>query len=156
MAVWIVVLILLAGAGLIAWLRRGDKKNNLPRQSGSSIREPMKSHLRLRPRLERLYLDGRYWGVRIEPEDTTHVCEAALRCAEARYSFESAPRLPLPDCAVTQCACRYVGLEEQRHPPPRRQTPDRREKIRYEPKRDSRRQEKDRRKLSKWDDQGNL
>lgn len=154
MAVWIVALILLAGAGFILWLRHGNTEISNTHHTYTPENDSGKA--RLRPQLERLYQDGRYWGVRIEHGGTGNACEAAVRCADARYSFESAPPLPLPECAVTRCSCRYVGLEEQRQPPPRRQTHDRREKIRYEPKRGSRRLEKDRRKLNKWDDQTNL
>ncbi len=110
----------------------------------------------MRPQLERLYNDGRYWGVRIEHGGPGNACDAVVRCTENRYGFEEAPPLPLPECAAMRCACRYVGVEEQRVPPPRRQLHDRREAIRYEPKRGSRRKEKDRRRLNKWDDQTNL
>ena len=154
MAVWIVALILLAGAGLLIWLRRQPPHDPATRNPRVPERDPLRAKLRLRPQLERLYLDGRYWGVRIEAG--MDACEAARRGAGERYSFENAPPLPLPDCALTRCSCRYAGLEEQRNPPPRRQTPDRRDKIRYEPKRGNRRKEKDRRKLNKWDDQTNL
>lgn len=156
MAVWIVALILLAGAGLLLWLRREGPRTPAARPGRLPERDPLRAKLRLRPQLERLYLDGRYWGVRIEPGEAGDACDAARRCVSGRFSFENAPSLPLPECANTRCSCRYAGLPEQRNPPPRRQTPDRREKIRYEPKRGNRRQEKDRRKLNKWDDQTNL
>lgn len=156
MAAWIVALFLLAGAGILLWLRRGNTEKPTLKQSRIQECDPMRIRLRLRPQLERLYSDGRYWGVCIEPGDNGQVCEAARRIVDKRFSFEGAPPLPLPGCAITQCSCRYAGLEEQRQPPPRRQSSDRRDKIRYEPKRGSRRQERDRRKLSKWDDQGNL
>ena len=153
MAAWIVALILLVGVGAIFWLRRQDSDRTHPIAPAT---RQAHDKPRLRPQLERLYRDGRYWGVRIEHAGAGNVCEAVLRCGDQRYSFENAPPLPLPECAVTRCACRYVGLEEQRMPPPRRQTTDRRETIRYEPKRGSRRKEKDRRKINKWDDQTNL
>ena len=153
MAVWIVVLTLLAGVGAIFWLRRGrpEPARHHPRTSRQDPREP-----RLRPQLERLYRDGRYWGVRIEHDGSGDACEAVRAHGDDRYSFENAPPLPLPECAAMRCSCRYEGLEEQRQPPPRRQTTDRREKIRYEPKRGSRRAQKDRRSLNKWDDQSSI
>ena len=153
MAVWIVAFILLAGAGVIFWLRH-DRSGTSHARPQTTRQDPEKP--RLRPQLERLYRDGRYWGVRIEHDGTGNACEAVLQCSDDRYSFENAPPLPLPECAVTRCSCRYIGLEEQRQPPPRRQTSDRRDKIRYEPKRGSRRREKDRRKLNKWDNQTTL
>jgi hypothetical protein len=154
MAVWIVALILLAGAGAIFWLRQNRSGGTPPPRPQPTRQDPEKP--RLRPQLERLYRDGRYWGVRIEHDGTGNACEAVLQYSDDRYSFENAPPLPLPECAVTRCSCRYIGLEEQRQPPPRRQTSDRRDKIRYEPKRGSRRREKDRRKLNKWDNQTTL
>ena len=154
MAVWILVLILLAGAGFSVWLRCGSVKRNHTNKPLTTHKKPRKAALR--PQLERLHQDGRFWGVRIEHDGAGNACDAVVRATDARYSFERAPPLPLPECIVSRCSCRYVGLEEQRHPPPRRQSHDRRDKIRYEPKRGSRRLEKDRRKLGKWDDQHSL
>ena len=156
MAVWIVALLLLAGAIALFWLRRSDRQETPQPHSPSRGTAAAGAAPRLRPQLERLYQDGRYWGVRIEHGGAGNACEAAMRGADMRYGFEEAPPLPLPECAAMRCACRYVGLEEQRMPLPRRQLHDRRENIRYEPKRGSRRQKKDRRRLNQWDDQSSL
>ncbi len=108
----------------------------------------------MRPQLERLYQDNRFWGVRIEHGGEGNACEAVLAHDQRCYDFKEAPPLPLPDCQALRCSCRYIGVEDRRLSPPRRQTHDRRDKIRYEPTREARRSQPDRRKLNKsWTDQ---
>lgn len=154
MGFWIAALILLAAGVLVFWFTRSDSsQEGYPRRGKDNTRTGAAGPT-LRPQLERLRISGRYWGVRIEHGGAGNACDAVLSLTGASFAFDEAPPLPLPECAAMRCGCRYVGLEERRNGTPRRQTPDRRDKIRYEPKREARRKQPDRRKINKaWTDQ---
>ena len=151
MALWITALLLLAAGVLVYRFTRSEPtQEDYPRRGKAVDRGgPV-----LRPQLERLKASGRYWGVRLEHGGAGNACDAVLSLSGSSFAFEEAPPLPLPECAAMRCGCRYVGLEEQRNGTPRRQNADRRDKIRYEPRREARRKQADRRKINKaWTDQ---
>lgn len=149
MAVWIVALLLIAGAGAIFWLRRASPQPPAvrPGQEDEAVQR------RLNPQLEYLHQNNRFWGVRIEHGGEGNACDAILEHSQRCYDFNEAPPLPLPQCAALRCSCRYIGVDDRRLSPPRRQSHDRRDKIRYEPTREARRRLQDRRKMNKsWTD----
>jgi hypothetical protein len=41
-------------------------------------------------------------------------CEAARQFGKMRFLSTKAPRLPLPDCHVAECACRYSHFSDRR------------------------------------------
>jgi hypothetical protein len=41
-------------------------------------------------------------------------CEAARQFGQHRFLSAKAPRLPLPGCDVSQCACRYTHFSDRR------------------------------------------
>jgi len=41
-------------------------------------------------------------------------CEAARSMKDKRFLSNEAPRLPLPDCDVVQCKCRFVHYRDRR------------------------------------------
>lgn len=41
-------------------------------------------------------------------------CGAALQMSSIRYLCDSAPRLPLPECDVANCTCRYKHYSDRR------------------------------------------
>jgi hypothetical protein len=96
--------------------------------------------------LARLRREGRYRGVTIRPGK----CVAARKYSGQIFSFDNAPRLPLPGCSERRCTCRYQGVLEHRRRV-RRMEHDRREDIRFETDHNDRRGPRDRRRGSvRW------
>ena len=50
---------------------------------------------------------------------TDECCQAAKQCAGTRYLIADVPRLPLPECTATHCACKYRHYEDRRVTPRR-------------------------------------
>jgi hypothetical protein len=42
-------------------------------------------------------------------------CRAALKLAGDRFLSAEAPTLPLSDCDIAKCTCRYAHFEDRRH-----------------------------------------
>ena len=47
-------------------------------------------------------------------KSTSSACEAARSMKDKRILSNEAPRLPLPDCDVAQCKCRFVHYRDRR------------------------------------------
>jgi len=77
--------------------------------------------------LYKLQKSERFWGVTVESH-----CSASSRLAGIKFPFESAPRLPVRECAENLCKCSFVGLPERRRTADRRRGQDRRNTIRME------------------------
>lgn len=43
-------------------------------------------------------------------------CEAVKRLPQRRYLVDEAPILPLPDCTLERCTCRYIHHHDRREP----------------------------------------
>ena len=71
----------------------------------------------LRPRT-----DNPFQAVSIHPGDPS--CEAARQMASIRYLCASAPRIPLPECDVASCTCRYNHYSDRRSGKDRRSVYD--------------------------------
>jgi hypothetical protein len=56
--------------------------------------------------------ESRFKAVSIHPGETS--CEAARQMASIRFLCESAPHLPLPECDVATCSCRYTHYSDRR------------------------------------------
>lgn len=56
--------------------------------------------------------DTRFRAVSIRPGDDC--CEAARQFGNLRFLCAKAPRLPLPECTASTCACRYVHFADRR------------------------------------------
>lgn len=69
-----------------------------------------------------------YHSVSIKPGE--ECCEAARQFGQKRFLAARAPRLPLPECAVTACECRYSHYSD------RRSGDDRRAVFNWEQERD--------------------
>lgn len=69
-----------------------------------------------------------------------NACEAVRALASTRFLAKEAPRLPLEDCTVSNCQCRYEHYDDRRDED-RREAPD---KTSY--KGEQRRARKERRK----------
>ncbi len=138
--VGILVGLLMAGVlGFVFWRARAKGA-----QVASSSAVAARPAERLTPReeLERLRETGKYSGVMVE----TH-CRASSSLAGKKFPIREAPQLPLANCDAGVCACRYVGLPDQRRYD-RRSGQDRREGLRME---DDRRSSQDRRKdANRW------
>ena len=55
---------------------------------------------------------SRYRGVSCHPP--TQSCEAAVKIAGSRFLVAEAPELPLPECSVYRCRCKYRHHEDRR------------------------------------------
>ena len=55
---------------------------------------------------------SKYHAVSIKYD--THACEAAQKMSGRRFLSDEAPRLPLPDCDVSDCKCRFTHHEDRR------------------------------------------
>lgn len=55
---------------------------------------------------------GAYHAVSIKPGQQS--CEAARQMGKLRFLSAKAPRLPLPDCRMTTCTCRYNHYSDRR------------------------------------------
>ena len=53
-----------------------------------------------------------YHAVSIKPGQ--ECCEGAKQLAGTRFLSASAPKLPLPDCDVAVCQCRYAHFQDRR------------------------------------------
>lgn len=53
-----------------------------------------------------------YHAVSIKPGE--ECCEAARQFGQKRFLAARAPRLPLPECAVAACECRYSHYSDRR------------------------------------------
>jgi hypothetical protein len=42
-------------------------------------------------------------------------CRSALKLAGDRFLSAEAPTLPLPECDIAKCTCRYAHFEDRRH-----------------------------------------
>ena len=65
---------------------------------------------RLTPRVRTS--DSRYHAVSIRAGNPC--CEAARQFGQLRLLSAKAPALPLPDCAVATCTCRYAHYSDRR------------------------------------------
>lgn len=98
-----------------------------------------------RTRAERKESHQRFWGVRVIGTEPAPTC-AAMRCTDGRgYRLERVPTLPLPDCDLQICRCRFEYLPERRTCSERRRGQDRRTAIRFDTDRSDRRTGLDRR-----------
>jgi len=80
---------------------------------------------------------GKYFGLTIDCVNEAHCCPAALKLKNEEFSFNNAPILPLDECTKNSCCCKYIGLKNKRKSH-RRETIQRREKIRFEESSDRR------------------
>lgn len=71
----------------------------------------------LRPRTE-----NPFQAVSIHPGDPC--CGAARQMSSIRYLCASAPRIPLPECDVASCTCRYKHFSDRRSGRDRRSVHD--------------------------------
>lgn len=71
----------------------------------------------LRPRSE-----NPFQAVSIHPGDPC--CGAARQMSSIRYLCASAPRIPLPECDVANCTCRYKHFSDRRSGQDRRSVYD--------------------------------
>jgi hypothetical protein len=55
---------------------------------------------------------NRFQAVSIHPGETS--CEAARQMSSIRFLCKSAPGLPLPQCDVASCNCRYTHYSDRR------------------------------------------
>jgi hypothetical protein len=55
-----------------------------------------------------------YRCVGIQPADPLMACDAVKGIAGQRFLPGQAPKLPLPDCMVDRCSCRYVHFDDRR------------------------------------------
>jgi hypothetical protein len=60
----------------------------------------------------RLRTENPFQAVSIHPGDPC--CEAARQMSSIRYLCASAPRIPLPECDVSNCTCRYKHFSDRR------------------------------------------
>ena len=82
-------------------------------------------------RLQSLIDSGEYFGLTIDYVNEAQCCPRALYLKNEVFSFNNVPILPLDGCTKSTCRCKYIGLKNKRklH---RRETIQRREKIRLE------------------------
>lgn len=143
----IVLLLIAAVVGGLAWLLAGDgrKTGKHPRGAATRLTSGTRTTSRLSPgasQLEKMRESHLFWGVSLENPG----CDAAMELFEKGISLADAPELPLPGCDAAQCTCRWKGLTEQRHTT-RRTHHDRRDGVRFDDKeKTDRRSHKDRRK----------
>ncbi|MCG2635372.1 MAG: hypothetical protein J4A00_10770 [Gammaproteobacteria bacterium] len=138
---WLVLVVLL-GAALLFVIYAA--RNRAARRAARPRKLPGRSAL------ERLRRDSRYWGVRIELEETGGACEAVTQLLDKELLINHAPELPLPGCSAEVCRCHYVGLAQRRHGE-RRGEGERRAEIRYEGERADRRGGDRRTHSDTWD-----
>ncbi len=82
---------------LVLWFKRNhapSDKQPSPRRSG------------------RASPDARFHAVSIEFASTA--CDAAKAMENQRFLSNAAPRIPLPECNVSECECRFVHYEDRR------------------------------------------
>ena len=56
--------------------------------------------------------ENRFQAVSIHPGETS--CEAARQMSSIRFLCKSAPSLPVPECDVATCNCRYTHFSDRR------------------------------------------
>ena len=56
--------------------------------------------------------ENRFQAVSIHPGETS--CEAARQMASIRFLCAAGPHLPLPECDVATCGCRYTHYSDRR------------------------------------------
>ena len=91
--------------------------------------------------LNKLRRSGSFWGVRIQPGK----CTAIRPFTGRRFTFEEAPKLPLPGCKAWRCSCTYIGVPERRRDERRIQN-DRRDVVRIDDEHTERRSFRGRRR----------
>jgi hypothetical protein len=94
--------------------------------------------------LEKLRQNKMFWGVEIKQAG----CAAARTLAGVEFEFKNAPSLPLEGCTAAMCSCAYIGLKERRQK--QRRQHERRTSLRFEPGKQDRRSNKERRRGEKW------
>jgi hypothetical protein len=76
---------------------------------GKSAEGPASQHP---PRRAGSSNETKFNAVSIWPGEVS--CEAARQMADIRFLCAKAPRLPLPECGVQNCECRYVHFSDRR------------------------------------------
>jgi hypothetical protein len=94
--------------------------------------------------LEKLRQNKLFWGVEIKQAG----CAMARTLAGEQFEFDEAPSLPLEGCTAAMCSCVYIGLKERRQK--QRRQHERRASLRFEPGKEDRRSNKERRRGEKW------
>ena len=82
---------------LVAWLYLRSGKSAAPKAEPRSLTDTGSSH---------------YHAVSIKFD--TNACEAAKAMNGRRFLSSAAPRLPLPDCDVLECNCRFTHHKDRR------------------------------------------
>jgi hypothetical protein len=117
--------------GFLRTRRRRDRRGGKPPESGGH----------------------HFWGVKLAVSESGVCCEA-MRAIEGQCcAIDRAPPLPLSDCDLKICQCRYDYLPERRANRERRSGEDRRGAIRFDAPGSDRRSGEDRRASSdpwKW------
>ena len=117
---------------LLGWLDRAEASTETPR-APVRILNPAKLPASA----------GRLFVLRASPG-----CELTSYLDGRRFARDAAPVLPMPGCRHANCNCRYEAAGERRRGE-RRETNERREAIRFEP-RDDRRARRERREIGGW------
>lgn len=146
----IVVVALVALAAGTWWWMRGAPRASDAAPAAAAGAKPAPVPLRVTaPRRFARDGDRKVW----ELHSPSSACEPARTRNGAKYKADDAPVLPLPGCVHTNCTCHYVALKERRTWF-RRRGEDRRDGVRFEPKKDRiDRRARDRRKAEAgWDD----
>ena len=87
------LLLLLSIVGLLVWIRR-DKADSTAKSAARAD-------------------DNRaFHAVAIEYSDKA--CDAAKAMTGRRFLSNAAPRLPLPECDLLECRCRFVHFKDRR------------------------------------------
>lgn len=144
----IVILLLIVGVLVgIVWLLRGQRapKQHTPLATKSPSPSVPDRGVNLKAiELEKLRQNKLFWGVEIKQAG----CEMARTLAGTQFTFDEAPALPLEGCSAPMCSCVYIGLKEQRQK--QRRQHERRANLRFEPGKEDRRSNKERRRGEKW------
>lgn len=139
----ILLLIMAVIVFLVVMARRSNKHKHTRNAPGRS--ETKQPHTK-QEELAQLRMNKQFWGVEIHQPG----CSAAAKLTGKQFPIDSAPQLPVEDCAATHCTCRYMGLRNRRTMR-RRLTHERRDELRFELEKSDRRSPKDRRKnIEKW------
>lgn len=141
--IWVLVGLLIVVLGAVLWV--------VLRARSAKAEAVVASHqpLPARPTPSR---PAATWGKVVVVPDPAAACPAVLRLQGQSFPNDDAPRLPLPDCSVANCQCRYAPAKERRNGAERRSGMDRRTQLRFEPgKPGDRRSGKDRRHRRGYD-----
>lgn len=104
LTLWIVLIVLLVAAFVAARRMTGSQSKKTPQRPVATA-TAISSH-------------SQFHAVSIK--FSGNACEAARAMQGKRFLSSAAPRIPLPECNVLECKCRFVHFKDRRNSDDRR------------------------------------